>query len=64
MIGVGAVGYGYWGPNPVRSFAESADTRIIGVAIRLLDAANLSVKDRWTPSADPGGGRPIHFLKR
>lgn len=32
MIGVGVVGYGYWGPNLVRNFAEAVETRIIGVA--------------------------------
>jgi predicted dehydrogenase len=31
MIGVGVVGYGYWGPNLVRNFAESTETQIIGV---------------------------------
>ena len=32
MIGVGVVGYGYWGPNLVRNFAEAAETRIVGVS--------------------------------
>jgi predicted dehydrogenase len=32
MIGVGVVGYGYWGPNLVRNFAEAAETQIIGVS--------------------------------
>ena len=33
MIGVGVVGYGYWGPNLVRNFAESTETQIIGVSV-------------------------------
>ena len=32
MIGVGVIGYGYWGPNLVRNFAEAADTRIVAVS--------------------------------
>ena len=30
-IGVGIVGYGYWGPNLVRNFYASPDTKVIGV---------------------------------
>src|ERR1035437_2758344 len=32
MIGVGVVGYGYWGPNLVRNFAEAVETQIVGVS--------------------------------
>lgn len=32
MIGIGVIGYGYWGPNLVRNFAEALDTQVIGVA--------------------------------
>jgi hypothetical protein len=32
MIGVGVVGYGYWGPNLVRNFAEAAEPQIVGVS--------------------------------
>lgn len=32
MISVGVIGYGYWGPNLVRNFAESADTTVSAVA--------------------------------
>jgi predicted dehydrogenase len=31
MIGVGVIGYGYWGPNLVRNFAENSSTTVIGV---------------------------------
>ncbi|HEV8315899.1 MAG TPA: Gfo/Idh/MocA family oxidoreductase [Vicinamibacterales bacterium] len=32
MIGVGIVGYGYWGPNLVRNFAEIAGCRVVGIS--------------------------------
>jgi predicted dehydrogenase len=32
MVNVGVIGYGYWGPNLVRNFTESADTRVLGVS--------------------------------
>ena len=31
MIGVAVVGYGYWGPNLVRNFAEVPDVRLVWV---------------------------------
>jgi predicted dehydrogenase len=31
MIGVGVVGYGYWGPNLVRNFSEAASSRVVAV---------------------------------
>ena len=31
MIGVGVIGYGYWGPNLVRNFSENAETEVIAV---------------------------------
>jgi predicted dehydrogenase len=31
MIGVGIIGYGYWGPNLVRNFSEAAATRVVAV---------------------------------
>jgi predicted dehydrogenase len=31
-IGVGIVGYGYWGPNLVRNFAEAAGSRVVSVS--------------------------------
>ena len=34
MIGVGVVGYGYWGPNLVRNFMESSCARVVMVADR------------------------------
>jgi predicted dehydrogenase len=31
MIGVGVLGYGYWGPNLVRNFSEISDARVVKV---------------------------------
>jgi predicted dehydrogenase len=31
MIGIGVIGYGYWGPNLVRNFAECRDARVHAV---------------------------------
>jgi predicted dehydrogenase len=32
MIGLGVIGYGYWGPNLVRNFSEVPDARVIAVS--------------------------------
>jgi predicted dehydrogenase len=32
MIGVGVIGYGYWGPNLVRNFSESPGFRVMAVS--------------------------------
>ena len=32
MIGVGVIGYGYWGPNLVRNFALSAESQVVAVS--------------------------------
>ncbi|RUO97864.1 Gfo/Idh/MocA family oxidoreductase [Hyphomicrobium sp.] len=32
MIGIGVVGYGYWGPNLVRNFAELSRAKLVGVS--------------------------------
>lgn len=37
MIGIGLVGYGYWGPNLARNFTESARARVIAVCDRNQD---------------------------
>ncbi len=31
MIGIGVIGYGYWGPNVVRNFASCQRTHVVGV---------------------------------
>ena len=47
MIGIGIVGYGYWGPNLVRNFASNESSRVIAVSD--LDAAKLSTCVRRHP---------------
>lgn len=47
IIGVGVVGYGYWGPNLVRNFANSESARVIGVSD--LDPAKLAASKRFYP---------------
>ena len=47
MIGIGIVGYGYWGPNLVRNFASSELASVVGVSD--LDAAKLSACTRRHP---------------
>ena len=32
MIGVGVIGYGYWGPNLVRNFSRRAGCRVVAVS--------------------------------
>src|SRR5262245_37312567 len=32
MIGVGVIGYGYWGPNLVRNFNDVADSHVVAVS--------------------------------
>src|SRR4051794_1691175 len=31
MVGIGVIGYGYWGPNLVRNFLEAAGGRVTAV---------------------------------
>ena len=32
MIGIGVIGYGYWGPNLVRNFTEVPGSKVVGVS--------------------------------
>ena len=48
MINVGIIGYGYWGPNLVRNFAEL--TRCNVAAVADLDSAKLEIARRRFPS--------------
>jgi len=36
-IGIGVIGYGYWGPNLVRNFMSTAHVRVVGIAERRAD---------------------------
>ncbi|HET9953319.1 MAG TPA: Gfo/Idh/MocA family oxidoreductase, partial [Polyangiaceae bacterium] len=31
MIGIGVIGYGYWGPNLVRNFSQADGSRVVAV---------------------------------
>jgi predicted dehydrogenase len=46
-INIGIIGYGYWGPNLVRNFAETPGARVAAVAD--LDTAKLAVVQRRFP---------------
>src|SRR6185437_7349638 len=47
FVGIGVIGYGYWGPNLVRNFASNESTRVISVSD--LDLTKLSVCRRLHP---------------
>src|SRR5690606_13505723 len=49
MINIGVIGYGYWGPNLVRNFAELEGANVAAVAD--LDPKKLEVVKRRYPSA-------------
>jgi predicted dehydrogenase len=48
MINIGIIGYGYWGPNLVRNFAELSRAKIVGVAD--LDKKKLELVSRRYPA--------------
>jgi predicted dehydrogenase len=48
MINIGIIGYGYWGPNLVRNFAETPGARVSWVSD--LDAAKLELVRRRFPA--------------
>src|SRR5882724_2477956 len=48
QIGIGVVGYGYWGPNLVRNFSNSESTRVFGVSD--LDPAKRAISERLHPN--------------
>ena len=50
MIGVGVIGYGYWGPNLVRNFFETPGCRM--VAVSDLDSQRLAKARRRYPTLD------------
>jgi predicted dehydrogenase len=49
-IGVGVIGYGYWGPNLVRNFAEAPGSRVVTVSD--LSTARLAEVASRYPSTD------------
>src|SRR5215470_14100700 len=46
-IGVGVVGYGYWGPNLVRNFANAEGAQIVSICDQ--DQARLAMAKRRHP---------------
>ena len=48
MIRIGVIGYGYWGPNLVRNFAEAQDAEVAAVAD--LDPARLELVRKRYPA--------------
>jgi predicted dehydrogenase len=50
MINLGIIGYGYWGPNLVRNFAELADCNIAAIAD--LDPTKLAIAKRRFPAVE------------
>jgi predicted dehydrogenase len=48
VINIGIIGYGYWGPNLVRNFAETPGARVAAVAD--LDGEKLAIVNRRFPS--------------
>jgi predicted dehydrogenase len=49
-IRIAVIGYGYWGPNLVRNFVNSASARVVGVSD--LDLAKLAVSKRLHSEID------------
>ena len=47
LVGIGVVGYGYWGPNLVRNFANTEGAQVI--AICDMDATKLASSKRLFP---------------
>src|SRR5690606_29088565 len=47
MISIGVVGYGYWGPNLVRNFAELPGAKLVAVAD--LDQRRLKLVEQRYP---------------
>ncbi len=48
MIKIGVIGYGYWGPNLVRNFAEGENTQVAAVAD--LDPKKLEIVQKRYPA--------------
>ncbi|MFO1152696.1 MAG: Gfo/Idh/MocA family oxidoreductase [Rhodospirillales bacterium] len=48
MLRIGVIGYGYWGPNLVRNFAETLEVEVAAVAD--LDSAKLALVQRRFPA--------------
>jgi predicted dehydrogenase len=58
MIGVGVVGYGYWGPNLVRNFSEVPGCRVVAVSDIRADRL-AQVKSRYPAAKTPADYREL-----
>jgi predicted dehydrogenase len=52
MLGIGVVGYGYWGPNLVRNFQEGTASRVVRVCDQKPD--RLALVNRRYPTIETG----------
>lgn len=52
MLGIGIVGYGYWGPNLVRNFQEGTSSRVVRVCDKR--AERLALVTRRYPTVEVG----------
>lgn len=50
QLGIGVVGYGYWGPNLVRSFSGNSSARVVCVSD--LDSSKLAASKRLYPGVE------------
>jgi predicted dehydrogenase len=50
MLRVGAIGYGYWGPNVVRNFSSVDGVTLVAIADR--EQERLAGAGRWNPSLE------------
>src|SRR5512135_2362240 len=57
MIGIGVIGYGYWGPNLVRNIVEMSGASLVGVSDLRQEQLNL-VKARY-----PGVKTTTNYLE-
>jgi len=60
MINIGVIGYGYWGPNLVRNFAETKDTRVTFVCDRRADRLKLAQSRYSTASVTENSAELIN----
>ena len=57
-IGIGVIGYGYWGPNLVRNFNEASGSRVVAVS-DLRDERLARVRDRYPAVRTTGDYRQL-----
>jgi predicted dehydrogenase len=60
MIGIGVIGYGYWGPNLARNFAESKDCSLVAVSDMKAALADRARRRYPGVAVTPDHGALIH----